>query len=163
MAVYTPKQFVKQVSSIRSSFSSQIQDALEYSLMIANEQFDENFDNEGFTDMHHQPWNTNHPQTIKDKGHDTILKGKTGKLRRSQDNRLFRTGGYRAARVFYKVIGKDGKDYAHKMNFGFINQNGSYVPKRKFIGRSKKLDARVRSVFVSAVKKAFNTNYTICR
>ena len=111
--------------------------------------FDENFDNQGFTDETNEPWVPNTPDTIRRKGHSKILKGKTGKLRRDRKSAIGTQGGYQVGSVWYKALSKKGRDYAEPTNIGFINAlTGNKVPARKFIGKSTKLNRKLKKVFL---------------
>ena len=92
MAKMTPKQFKSQARSLANSFHSTITEAIMQSAIVAEQHFDENFENQGFKDNGRvNKWKPNKLSTIKNKGHDTILKGITGNLRRSQKRILLWT------------------------------------------------------------------------
>ena len=156
MATFTPKQFMNHISSIAHSFPSEISDALVDASVAAEDHFDESFDNEGFTDGGHiNPWKPNAKSTVFGKGHDTILKGRTGDLRKSQNKRMLSpSGGYRGARIEYKV------SYADLQNNGGVNKQGYSIPARKFIGNSKVLNGMIRSIFGRRVSRIFGISYT---
>tara|TARA_R110000765_G_scaffold96266_1_gene181081 strand:- start:31341 stop:31835 length:495 start_codon:yes stop_codon:yes gene_type:complete len=164
MATFTPKQFMNQVSSLSRSFKGEVTRALEDATLVAEEFFDENFDNQGFTDETNEPWVPNTPDTIRRKGHSKILKGKTGKLRRDRKSAIGTQGGYQVGSVWYKALSKKGRDYAEPTNIGFINAlTGNKVPARKFIGKSTKLNRKLKKVFGARLARSFGINYTIGR
>lgn len=153
MAKMTPKQFKSQARSLANSFHSTITEAIMQSAIVAEQHFDENFENQGFKDNGRvNKWKPNKPSTIKNKGHDTILKGITGNLRRSQKRILFNAAGRQGARITY------GERYAEWMNSGTDT-----APARKFIGHSASLNRKVSKAILSKLRKHFTTKYYIGR
>lgn len=160
MATYSPKQFMNQVSSIVNSFKAEMTVALEVAVFAAEEHFDDSFKNQGFTDSTLKPWAPNAANTVERKGHDTILHN-TGKLRDSRQRSVGNIGGNKIGSVWYKAMDHN-VDYAYKNNNGFTNDFGK-VPARKFLGKSKKLDARIKGIFRDRIRMIFNRNWTIGR
>tara|TARA_R110002167_G_scaffold28586_1_gene95909 strand:- start:136 stop:612 length:477 start_codon:yes stop_codon:yes gene_type:complete len=158
MANFTPKQFIKHIRSIANSFIADANDALMDAAIAAEEHFDESFDNEGFNDGGHvEGWTPLAPSTIEGKGHDTILKN-TGKLRRSRSKRIMPpSSGGRIARISYS------RPYARLQNRGGKNKEGYTVPARKFIGTSRVLNGRIRSILKNRINRLFNKNFSIGR
>lgn len=156
MARMTPKQFKSQARSLANSFHSTITEAIMESAIVAEQHFDDSFENEGFKDNGKvKKWKPNSPETIRRKGHNTVLKGKTGKLRKSQKRTLFQAQGRQGARITY------GERYAAWMNDGFTNLSGIKVPSRKFIGISGSLNRKVSKAILGKMRKHFTTKYYI--
>ena len=158
MATFTPKKFIAHIHSIANSFNADVNDALMDSAIAAEDHFDETFDDEGFNDGGFvEPWAPLKPSTIEGKGHDKILKN-TGKLRRSRTKRILPpSSGGRIARVSYNT------SYAKLHNRGGKNKQGYNIPARKFIGTSKVLNGRIRSILKNRINRLFNKNFSIGR
>lgn len=158
MANYRPKQFAQHLRSLAKSFVSDMNDALMDSAIEAQNHFDESFENEGFNDGGHvEPWEPLSKRRISEKGHDRILKD-TGRLKRARKRRILPpSNGDRIARISYH------RQYAALMNYGGLNEEDRHVPARKFIGRSRVLNRRIKGILTTRINRLFNKNFSIGR
>ena len=162
MAVYKPKQFIKQINSIEHNFLTGIKDEIMDMGLVAEKHFDKSFDDEGFTDKTLQKWVPLSRRRLREKGDGKKILTDRGELRASKKLSYGGDTGTILASIIYGGGGGSVASSARN-NHGFINGEGHKVPKRQFIGQSYVLNLKLLKMLDERIKKIFNTNYTVGR
>lgn len=139
---FTPDQFVNHLMEV----SEEVRDLIEHNLpsvlgVEARNHFQDNFQNEGFTDRANDPWEEVKrrldPRIKGARATRKILTGDTGDLGESIDFELSGAG---------KVTIYSDKVYADAHNEGTANAGRNRdvtIPQRKFMGESEALNNKV--------------------
>tara|TARA_R110000765_G_scaffold28058_3_gene67936 strand:+ start:33 stop:521 length:489 start_codon:yes stop_codon:yes gene_type:complete len=161
MAIFTPKQFIKQIDSIANNFMTAMKDELMDMGIAAEKHFDKSFDNEGFTDKVLQKWVPLSRRRLNEKTAGNKILTDRGELRGSKTLSYGSTGTLTAT-ISYGGGGGSIASSARN-NHGFINGEGYSVPKRQFIGKSFILNLRLLRMLDERIRTVFDTNYTVGR
>lgn len=166
MSKFTPQQFIRQASGMKSQFIENCNKIIMDITREAENHFDSSFENEGFTDNSFEAWAPNAESTIIKKGASKKILEDKGELRKSRDSKIGGTIGHLYSKVWYKAIRKRKNstfDYASAMNKGFTHGSGGLskrIPARKYLGSSKELTNNMKTIVKARTWSALTGRYT---